>query len=179
MSVQSQTTNLAIRTATEFNVAYTRIKSINDLIGNAGQLTTRATSTLVAALNGLQTDLSALQTAQQNATSISDGTTGGTTTWSSQKTQDMINAAIAALVNGAPTALDTLKELADQLANDQTSLGSILAALDKRVRVDAAQGFTALEQAQGRANIGAYGAGEIGNPDHDFVTDFNNALTQA
>lgn len=39
---------------------------------------------------------------------------------------------ITDLVNGAPTALDTLKELADQLASDQTALSGILVTLDTK-----------------------------------------------
>jgi hypothetical protein len=49
-------------------------------------------------------------------------------------------------------------------------------ALGKRVRVDAAQTFTAPEKAQAKANMDAYGNLEIGNPDTDFVAVFNTAV---
>ena len=45
-----------------------------------------------------------------------------------------ITAAIAALVDGAPDALNTLAELATALAGDQAQISDILAALALRVR---------------------------------------------
>ena len=48
-----------------------------------------------------------------------------------------ITAAIAALVDGAPDALNTLAELATALAGDQAQIADLLTALALRVRVDA------------------------------------------
>jgi hypothetical protein len=64
-----------------------------------------------------------------------------------------VDAKIAALVNGAPTTFDTLKEIADYIASDQTGAAAVTAALAERLRVDVAQGLTAPKQAQARANI--------------------------
>ncbi|MEW6257429.1 MAG: hypothetical protein AB1592_15855 [Pseudomonadota bacterium] len=66
-----------------------------------------------------------------------------------------VQTAIAALINAAPGALDTLGELAAALAADANFAATVSTALAKRVRVDAATSLTAAEQGQARANIGA------------------------
>jgi hypothetical protein len=76
---------------------------------------------------------------------------------------------------GVPAALDTLDELAAALGDDANFGATITTALGNRVRVDAAQGFTAGQMTQGRANIAAYGAAEIGNPDTDLVAAYTAA----
>lgn len=70
-----------------------------------------------------------------------------------------ITAAIAALVDGAPAALDTLAELATALSGEQAQIADILAALALRVRVDAIQSLTLAQQLQARQNINAEQAG--------------------
>ena len=55
-------------------------------------------------------------------------------------------------------------------------IAALLAAVDKRVRFDAAQSLTALEQEQARQNIGAVSVLDIGNADTDFVAAFEAAL---
>lgn len=44
-----------------------------------------------------------------------------------------VNTAISNLINGAPTTLDTLKEIADQLAADQNSVSTIITTLGTKV----------------------------------------------
>ena len=70
-----------------------------------------------------------------------------------------ITAAIAALVDGAPAALDTLAELATALAGEQAQIADLLTALALRVRVDAVQSLTLAQQLQARQNINAEQAG--------------------
>ena len=59
------------------------------------------------------------------------------------------------MVDGAPDALNTLKELATALNNAPNAVQNILDILGKVVRVDQAQAFSVAEKAQGRSNIGA------------------------
>lgn len=59
------------------------------------------------------------------------------------------------LVNGAPIALDTWLELVAAIQADQSSITTILTALDNRLRFDAAQTLTALQKAQAITNLGA------------------------
>ena len=138
---------------------------IKTLIANQGSLTALTTTnktSLVAALNELKTAIA-------NASNINDSATNTSSTWSSDKINTTINNAVSALVNGAGTTLDTLKELADALGNDANFAATISAQMGKRVRVDAAQTFTVAEQAQGCANLG------IGNPDTDLLAVYTTA----
>ena len=136
------------------------IKNLTTNQGSLTALTTTNKTSLVAALNELKA---------ANASDINDTATNTSTTWSSQKINTAINNAVTALVNGAGTTLDTLKELSDALGNDANFATTIATQMGKRVRVDAAQTFTVVEQAQGCANLG------IGNPDTDFVAAYTTA----
>ena len=63
--------------------------------------------------------------------------------------QNMIDAAIAALINGAPTTYDTLKEIADYLAANDGVLASLSTLIGSKVaQVD----FDALVAALGDLN---------------------------
>lgn len=78
-------------------------------------------------------------------------------------------------MNGAPAALDTLKELADAIGDDASYAASTTTALGNRLRVDAAQTLTGTQQTQGRSNLDVYGTTDIGDP----TTDFTAVLTAA
>lgn len=65
------------------------------------------------------------------------------------------------LTDGAAATLNTLKELADALNNDANFASTVLDALSKRVRFDAAQTLTAPEQDQARTNIAAAGSADF------------------
>lgn len=165
--------DLATRVSTE-------CKAIRTLVnGNAADLaalTTTSKVSLVSALNELKGAISTIQGA--GYATIDDASTSDTTkTWSITKIASEITAALNALTTGAPTALNTLDELANALGDDANFAATITAALGNRVRVDtAAQGLTTLQQQNARANINAMGAEEIGSPDTNFVTIFNTGL---
>jgi hypothetical protein len=160
MSLITHIQDLAVRVATECKAHRTLI---NGNAADLSALTTTAKSNIVAALN----EIDALANA---AAVINDGVTAGGTTWSSSKIGTQITAAINGLVAGAPAALDTLKELADAINDDANFTATVTAALGNRVRVDAAQGFTAGQQLQACTNIG------IGDPTTDYVATFNAGL---
>lgn len=108
--------------------------------------------------------------------------TGTTVTWSVDKIQGQINLAVSNLIDGAGAALDTLKELADALNNDPSFAANIATEVANRVRYDAAQVLTTPQQAQARSNIAAASESalntlvtNIGDTDHNFVTDYNTA----
>ena len=84
-------------------------------------------------------------------------------------TTAFVQSAVAALVDGAAGTLDTLNELADALGNDPNFATTIATGLANRVRFDAAQALTVAQQLQACTNIG------VGNPEHDFVTDYTTA----
>lgn len=169
MSLASRINDLATRIATE-------IKANKVLLnGNAtdlSALTTTVKTNLVAALNELKSSITAIGT----PATINDAAASGTQTYSSNKIIAEITAAIDALTTGAPTALNTLDELAAALGDDANFAATITTALGNRLRVDAAQSLTAPQQAQARANIGAQEAALIGDPDTNYVTTFNTGL---
>ncbi|MCK8493793.1 hypothetical protein M0L20_18145 [Spirosoma sp. RP8] len=138
-------------------------KAIIGMIGNLSTLPADVTKTnLVAALTSLNTKIA-------NAAGINDAVTATGSTWSSNKIQGSIDAAVAALVDGAPAALDTLRELAAQMTADASMLDTIAVALGKRVRVDQAQTFTPTEQQQALDNIGGVSKAQLGNPSFDLA----------
>jgi hypothetical protein len=149
-------------------------------IGPLGGLTTTAKSNLVAAINEVKAAVSAVDlTALINDTALAGVTDK---TYSVDKILTLLSNLETKIMGGiTPEALDTIKELADYLSSETVANG-IVAQMANRVRVDSAQSFTAGEQAQGRANIGAAAAAElatlianIGNTNHDFVADYNAA----
>ena len=87
-----------------------------------------------------------------------------------------LEARITSLVNGAPATFDTLKEIADWIANSDTEIDALLAGLNTRVAVDVVQSFTAPQKLQARSNIDVYSKAEIGNPETDLVAIFEAAL---
>ena len=73
----------------------------------------------------------------------------------SYATQTYVNTAVANVVNSAPAALDTLRELATALGNDASFSTTVSTALGNRLRIDTnAQGLTATQQGYGRTNLG-------------------------
>lgn len=144
---------------------------IKALITKQGDLTALSTTdktSLVSAINEIHSLIG-------SGTSIDDTATNGilNKTWSADKIFDTIEAAKTAikneLTNGAALALDTLSELATALNNDPAFATTIATSLSTKVRFDAAQTLSVAEKAQACANIG------IGNPDYNFVTDYNTA----
>jgi len=159
MSLQTQLQALISSIATD-------IKALIAHQGNLTNLTTTAKTDLVSALNELKTaigsiDLTAL---------ISDSSTTSTVkTYSIDKINSQISAAISALVAGAPTALDTLKELADAIASDESGIAGLVTAVGNRIRFDAAQSLTSPQQIQACQNIG------VGDPTTDLAAAYATA----
>lgn len=144
------------------------IKALITKQGDLTALSTTAKTSLVAAINEIHSLLG-------SASPIDDAAGNGIVnkTWSADKIFDTIEAAKLAVKNellgGASAAFDTFAELQVALNNDAGFASTIATALGQRVRFDAAQALSVAEKAQACANIG------IGNPDYNFVTDYNTA----
>jgi hypothetical protein len=69
-------------------------------------------------------------------------------------TTAFVKVALDGLLNGAPGALDTLKELADAIGDDANFAATVTAALANRLRVDAVQSLSPAQKAQAQANLG-------------------------
>lgn len=128
---------------------------------------------LLAFANAVAADIKAINA--RVVVTINDAVTATTSTWSSSKVNAAITEAVANVVGAAPAALDTLLEIATQLTADESAAAALTNAVGLRVRVDAAQVFTAPQQTQGRANIGAQDASLIGNADQDLVAAYTAA----
>ena len=162
MSLQTQLNSFVLRVAEEFN-------TVKGRTGTLTALTTTDKSSLVAAINELKAAI-------VTAVMIDDLQVSTTTTYSSNKVVTLLDALKADILGGADPAYDTLLELQQALQNDQSGIAALTSAIDKRVRFDAAQTITVLEQQQARTNIGAVAATDIGDVATDFVAIFEAAL---
>jgi hypothetical protein len=89
-------------------------------------------SARIAADSQLQSNINAEQSARESADSALDarldvieGSGEGSVSKAEQDAKDYADQKIADLVNSAPATLDTLKEIADQLANDESVVSSL------------------------------------------------------
>lgn len=164
MSLTTQISNLAVRVATE-------CKSIRATTGDKTALTTTDKTTLVAAINELKAALA-------GAAGILDTAAAGDTThtWSADKIVTQLAAVKSEILDGAPAAYDTLLEIANQLATDDSAIGGLLTAVGNRVAFDQAQTLTAPQKAQAVSNIGAISAADVGDVTTNFVTTFEAGL---
>lgn len=138
------------------------VKDANAKIGTLANLSTTEKTNLVDALNEIHTALGNIDL----SSIIDDATPSTSKTYSSEKIISEINAKVQeakdALLGGAGDAVDTLKELADLIAQNKDLIDAINAVAAKSVRVDVPQNtFTIEEKEQGRANIGAAAASDV------------------
>ncbi|WP_445938362.1 hypothetical protein [Pseudomonas sp.] len=162
MSLATRIESLVIRVAQEFN-------DVRAKAGTLSSLTTTDKSSLVAAINELKA-------AVVSSAVIDDAHVGATSTYSSNKIVTLLDALKTEILGGADAAYDTLVEIQQLLQNGTSGLDALLAAVNNRVRFDAAQSLTVAEQLQARSNIGAVATTDVGNTDTDFVAVFVGAL---
>lgn len=155
------------------------IKALKTADGNLASLSTTAKANLVGAINEVY---AMAQAAAGGGVSINDAAGDGnvTQTWSANKIFDELTAGLAALkaeIMGpeASAALDTFKEIQDQLAADESATAALTTAVSNRVRFDAAQALTGPQMQQARDNIGAASATAVGNTDQDLVAAYTTA----
>lgn len=144
--------------------AATAVKTVDTKIGALPSLATTDKTSVVAAINEVHGAVGA------TGAVIDDSTSNTANAWSGSKIATEISAATTALVDGAPGALDTLHELATALGDDANFSATVTTALANRVRVDAAQGLTAPQQAQALTNLG------VARSAVDFAANFTAAL---
>jgi len=137
-SLNSRLSDLATRIATEF-------KAIRTITGTPASLTTTDKTNLVAAINEVKASSSGAPpdatTTVKGIVELADTTeadtgTNGTTAMTPAMVKRRIDAAVAALIGGAPGALDTLDELAAALADDASYAASITTALAGKQPLD-------------------------------------------
>lgn len=116
------------------------VKLVKANLGVMGELATSEKTNLVGALNEIHTVI-------EQKSQINDEATGATSTWSSNKIQAALNAAIANIVNGAGEDDDTLAELAAKIAAVAQADAGLLSVIQ-------AQELSEEKKSQGRANLG-------------------------
>ena len=106
-------------------------------IGDLTTLTTTEKTSLVKAINELKASIGAFNTStDENAVNL------------------LIDNKINALVNNAPEALNTLKEIADKLQADETTATALAGSVSKKVDFSSAQTLSTEQQKQAQENIG-------------------------
>jgi hypothetical protein len=150
----------------------TDIKALKVADGSLSTLSTTNKTSLVAAINELVLAVGSAGVPVDDAAGL--GTL--TATWSANQIYNAIELAKTSvadsLTNGASAALNTLSELATALDNDPSFATTIATEIANRVRFDAIQTLTALQQAQALTNIGGVAIAAIGNADADLVATY-------
>ncbi len=135
----------------------TDIAQLLAAIGDLSALTTTEKASLVVALNELKASLSSIDLTKI----INDNKTATNLTWSSTQISKAISDAVAALVNGAPEAMDTLKELADVIASNKDAIAALQTIAAGHVKYDAEQTLTTAQKTTARKNIDAASTTEV------------------
>lgn len=135
----------------------TDIAQLLAAIGDLSALTTTEKASLVVALNELKASLSSIDLTKI----IDDNKTTTNLTWSSTQISKAISDAVTALVNGAPEAMDTLKELADVIASNKDAIEALQTIAAGHVKYDAVQTLTTEQKTQARTNIDAASTAEV------------------
>lgn len=172
MSLRTLLDALVTDIATDVGLV-TKLVTGDKLGTNLSGLNTTQKGNLVAALNEV---LSLAQAATSSGGAVIDDATARTTTvYSSSKVVDLVTTSIAAVTAGAPGALDTLDELAAALGDDANFATTITTALANRLRLDTIQTLTETQRTQGRTNLGAISAADVGDTTTSLVTTYRAA----
>lgn len=186
MALQTRLGDLITSIGTDYKTFRTWM--FGSATGTLASLTTTDKSSLVAAINEVQSEVGAGGT-QPDASETTKGIVELATLAEVATGTDTARAVTAAGVRqervalkaeilgaGVPAALDTLDELAAALADDANFAATTTTALGNRLRVDtAAQGLTGTQQSNGRTNLDVYSKSELGNPETDLVALYTAA----
>ncbi len=136
------------------------VKGLLSSRGDLSGLTTTDKTSLVAAVNELQGEITSLSASAGAA--IDDTATDGATTvtWSANKIFDMLEAYKAAILGGAGPAFDTLVELANSATGQESSINNLVNIVGETIRFTA-QNLTTPQRDQARLNILAASQAEL------------------
>lgn len=122
-------------------------------LGDLTTLTTTDKTSVVRAMNELKASIGAVNTGTDESA-----------------VNQLIDNKINALVDNAPEALNTLKEIADKLQADESTATALASTVSKRVAFDSPQSLSTEQQKQAQENIGL---GDLSSA--DLVTVYTTA----
>lgn len=122
-------------------------------LGDLTTLTTTDKTSVVRAMNELKASIGAVNTGTDESA-----------------VNQLIDNKINALVNNAPEALNTLKEIADKLQADESTATALASTVSKKVAFDSPQSLSTEQQKQAQENIGL---GDLSSA--DLVTVYTTA----
>lgn len=110
---------------------------IGTKLGDLTTLTTTDKTSVVRAMNELKASIGAVNTGTDESA-----------------VNQLIDNKINALVDNAPEALNTLKEIADKLQADESTATALASTVSKKVAFDSPQSLSTEQQKQAQENIG-------------------------
>ena len=135
--------NAADNSALNTTAKVSLLAAINEVFSLAQAAASSGGAVIDDATARSTTVYSSSKVVSQIAALIADAATASGSTWSSTKITSYVTSQINTIVGAAPTSLDTLKELADALNDDASFSATVTNALGNRIRIDAAQSYTA------------------------------------
>lgn len=148
-----------------------------DILAIEGDITT-----INSTLTSIQYAIDNLDVSGQVLALIDDTGTSSTKVWSSTKTNSAISAAVAAVVDAAPSSLDTLNELAAALGDDSnfaSTITALIAGKANTVHTHAISDVTGLQSAlDAKASNTALNtlSTNVGDTTTNYVTTFEAGL---
>ncbi len=94
----------------------------------------------------------------------------------STQVMGLIDTAVAGVIGGAPETYNTLREIADYMATNESWVSALRIAAAGSVRFDITQGLTTAQQQQARSNLSCVAVGDaitpsqLGNIDLDWAS---------
>ena len=127
-------------------------------------------SAIGSEIKKLKTRITTLEGSVASSSSINDTTPSSTTTYSSNKVNDLIRKTQTDIIGGAAEAYNTLKEIEDYITTDKSGAAAMATVVGQKLKVNEVHTLTSQELTNVQTSL------KLGNTDVDLVAVFNNAL---
>lgn len=123
-----------------------------------------------AEIKQLKSKVTSLESSVRNSSAINDARASATTTYSSNKVNELIRQTKNDILGGATEAYDTLKEIEGYITTDKSGAAAMATAVGQKLKVNEVHTLTPTELTNVQTSL------KLGNTDVDLVAVFNNAL---